>query len=94
MFLEEKQSGGVLHSAQRLTFAVLDRCATLMAPRWEYDYWGFYVLTLPAGTTMPGPGMMLNGKLITAEQLQAHLNFRQKFCDPLVLDHKISVAAR
>lgn len=86
MLLEEKQSGGVIHNAQRLTFAVIDRCAFVMAPRWQYEYWGFYILTFPSGASMPGPGMMLNNKVITTEQLQEHLNFQKRFCDPLVLN--------
>lgn len=86
MLLEEKQSNGMLHNAQRLTFAVLDRCLSVMAPRWEYEYWGFYVLKFPSGANMPGPGMTINGKLITTEQLQSHLNFQQQFCEPLPLN--------
>lgn len=86
LLLEEKQSGGHLQHAQKLTFAVIDQCARGMAERLGYDYWGFFVLTFPSGTTMPGPGMRLNGHLITAEQLQAHLNFQQRFCAPLTFD--------
>jgi hypothetical protein len=83
MLLEEKQSGGVIHNAQRMTFMVLDSflrsgiCQVL-----GYEYWGFYVLQLPPGKTMPGPGMKLNNKVITGEQLAAHLSFEKAFCAP------------
>jgi hypothetical protein len=86
MLLEEKQSGGKLHRAQMLTFQVLDRCLEVMAERVspKYDYWGFFVLMFPNKANMPGPGMTLNGKVITTEQLQKHLNFETKFCEPFI----------
>ena len=83
LFLEEKQSGGILHYAQRLSFAVMD--AAMAHPNSGYDHWGFFVLTMPYGRTMPGPGMMLNDAPITCEQLIQHLNFEKKFCTGLVL---------
>jgi hypothetical protein len=86
LLLEEKQSGGVLHKAQTLTFKIIDRCLQAYAPRMNYEYWGFYVLIFPSGASMPGPGMTLNGKKITAEELQNHLNFKIKFCEPVALN--------
>jgi hypothetical protein len=82
MLLEEKQNGGIVHQAQRLTFALLDRTLRLAAPEVGYDYWGCYVLRFAVGAAMPGPGMTLKDRLVTAEQLQAHLNFEQRFCAP------------
>jgi hypothetical protein len=82
MLLEEKQNGGVVHHAQRLIFALLDRTLRLAAPEVGYDYWGCYVLRFAAGATMPDTGMTLNARLVTAEQLQAHLNFEQRLCAP------------
>ena len=78
--LEEKQSGGRLHHAQRLTFQVLDQIIGEAAK--TYDYWGFFVLQFASGKTFPGPGMTLNDRPINCEQLQAHLNFEHKFCEP------------
>lgn len=82
MLLEEKQNGGVIHKGQFLTFDVLDFALRKSTPKSGYEYWGFFLLQFPRGCTMPGPGMTLNGKLITAEELQAHLNFELMFCEP------------
>lgn len=86
MLLEEKQSNGTLHKAQTLTFRVLDGAMRVGAAKAGYDYWGFFVLRLPANATMPGPGMTLNGSVITSEQLRAHLNFDEKFCEGYCFD--------
>jgi len=85
MLVEEKQNGGRLHTGQMLTFKVLDYALTKMAEAGDhdYDYWGFYTLKFPKGCSMPGPGMTLNDNLITGEQLTDHLNFKNKFCEPL-----------
>jgi len=85
MLLEEKQSGGTLHPAQRLTFKVIDAWLRSSCPASGYDYWGFYVLKFPCGATMPGPGMTLNGAPITCEQLKAHCDFTKKACESLNL---------
>lgn len=81
MLFEEKQCLGKMHRAQMLTFNVLDYALFKMSEKWSYDYWGFFLLVLPRGATMPGPGMTLNGLQITSEQLQDHLNFNVKFCN-------------
>lgn len=81
MLLEEKQNGGSVHPAQRMTFQTLDRMLEKIAGDQGYEYWGFFVFRLPPNTTMPGPGMTLNMKPITCEQLQAHLGFAKKFCN-------------
>lgn len=83
MLLEEKQSGGQLHTSQRLTFRVIDYALEQIAAVCGYEYWGFYVLQFPPNCTMPGPGMTLNGKIVSVDDLVAHLNFERKFCDPL-----------
>lgn len=80
MLLEEKQNSGELHTAQRLTLEVLDRALWLACLEIGYQYCGFYVLRMTG--TMPGPGMLLNDKPITAEQLVAHLNFQRRHTDP------------
>jgi len=85
MLLEEKQSKGSLGYAQRLTFKVVDQCLCKIANDLNYEYWGFYVLQFPLNANMPGPGMILNEKIITSEQLVNHLNFIQKFCEPFKL---------
>ena len=84
MLLEEKQSNGKLHHGQKMSFKLLDNALRDWSPTFNppYEYWGFYVLTMPAGCTMPGPGMTLNGKTITGEQLKAHLDFEKRFCEP------------
>lgn len=48
MLVEEKQSGGVLHKSQMLTFDVLDRHLSLVSKRVEYDYWGFFCCAVSA----------------------------------------------
>ena len=95
MLLEEKQNGGFIHHAQSLTFGVLDYALEIGAEQSGYTYWGFFLLAMPKGASMPGPGMTLNGHVITAEQLQNHLNFTEKFCERMPLRHprNIVVAA-
>jgi len=88
MLLEEKQNNGHIHHAQKLTFRVIDQCLKAIASRHGYDYWGFYELRFPRNADMPGPGMKLNGQIITVEQLQKHLNLDQQFCKPLLLEAK------
>lgn len=94
LLLEEKQRAGRLHHAQKLTFDVLDQALSYAASVLGYDYWGFYVLTFPKEATMPGPGMTLNGRLITNEQLVDHLSFKRRFCDPFPLPWKDDVARK
>lgn len=89
LFLEEKTNGGVVHEGQKNVFRML---SGLLEGRhgediyfggWGFkrlDYWGFYVLSFPKGIDMPGPGMLLNGKAVTCEQLQRHLSFEEKIC--------------
>lgn len=93
MLIEEKQNGGQLHKSQMLTFDVLDRHLSLVSERHGYLYWGFFVIQFPRGATMPGPGMKLNNQPITCEQLAAHLNFEDKFCDGLRLPWRDREAA-
>lgn len=85
MLLEEKTRGGVLHPAQRMTFKVLDRMLRAGSETDGYAYWGFYLLVLPPLAETPCEGMTLNGKAITEDQLIAHMNFDERFCDPLDL---------
>lgn len=82
MLIEEKQSGGVVHTAQGLTFDVLDTLLRAGAPAIDYRYHGMFVLRFPPGCTMPGPGMTLNGVPITTEQLRAHISFERCHCKP------------
>lgn len=82
MLFEEKQNGGSLAKAQTLTFEVIDYVLASVVTKRGYQYWGFYTLTFPPKVTMPGPGMKLNGKIITCEQLVAHINFELQFCKP------------
>lgn len=87
MLLEEKQSGGVMHNGQRLTFKILDKAirAAIKDSTCEnpYEYWGFYVIQFPKDKVLPCPGTTLNGHSITSEQLVAHLNFEKQFCEPM-----------
>lgn len=85
LLLEEKQSGGKLADGQARTFHVLDAMFRHTASDFGYEYWGFFVLQFAKGKTHPGPGMTLNGKEITCEQLVEHLNFKTKFCESLAL---------
>lgn len=80
MLIEEKQNNGELHNAQKKTIEILDRALQIACPQFGYKYCGFYVLKMPG--TMPGPGMTLNGKPITAEQLKEHLDFTKGHCPP------------
>jgi hypothetical protein len=86
MLLEEKQYGGRLHHAQCLTFDVVDYACTMAAKNKGYDYWGFFLLQLPENASMVGPGIRLNGKVITSEKLQAQINFVEnvvpRYCFP------------
>ena len=81
MLVEEKQNGGSLANGQLLTFRVLDQVLSAECAKQGYDYWGFYLLKMPHGCTMIGPGMTLNDRGITGEQLRDHLNFKAKFCE-------------
>lgn len=85
MLLEEKQNSGHLGIAQGKTFYVVDLCLRKIATNLNYDYWGFYLLQFGYGKTMPGPGMKLNEKLITVEELVDHLNFHKKICEGINL---------
>ena len=80
MLLEEKQNDGSLAYGQMKTFQILHH-ALKYAQQWNYEYWGVYILQFPTGCDMPGPGMTINGKPITVEQLRDHCNFDSKFCD-------------
>ena len=81
MLLEEKTRNGTLGFGQRKTFQLLDGFLKSSASSVGYDYWGFYLLTLPAGCDMPGPGMLLNGEPVTVEQFTQHISFQRRFCD-------------
>lgn len=82
MLVEEKQSGGKLHTAQGLTFEVLDKLLYDSAAAKGYTYWGFYVVQMPPNCTFIGPGVKLNSVEITVEQLQRHLNFEEQVVSP------------
>lgn len=81
MLVEEKTNGGHLGNAQKLTFQVIDRGLKKVAADLGYDYWGFYLIQLPKNATMIGPGVTINGKPISVEELQKHLNMERKFCE-------------
>jgi hypothetical protein len=79
MLFEEKQSGGNMHYGQYKVFDVLDSYMSLYGARsLGIDYWGFYMLQMPPEKTMVGPGLKLNGRNITVEQLQRHISFQEK----------------
>lgn len=82
MLVEEKQNGSQLHTAQRMTFAVLDEHLYKRCQNTDYDYWGFYEVRLPENATFVGPGVKLNGSEVTVEQLQRHLSFQDKVVPP------------
>jgi hypothetical protein len=77
MLIEEKQNGGVLHRAQRLTFSILDRILAAHSDDFGYQYAGFFVVQFRRGCDMPGPGMTINGTEVTVEELVSHLNFQR-----------------
>ena len=81
MLVEEKQNGGALWPAQRMTFRVLDQMLSSDAAKRGVDYWGFYLVRMPTGCTMIGPGVTLNNQAVTVEALRDHLNFKHKVCD-------------
>jgi len=83
MLLEEKAYGKQLYGpgGQSRLFKLLDEMMPAAAEKCGYDYWGFFLLVFPPKAEMPGPGMKLNGSIVTNEQLQAHLNFDKKFCN-------------
>ncbi len=83
MIVEEKQNNGKIHQGQRFIFKLLDEILKLKANEFDYEYWGFFVLTLKHKTTIPGPGMTLNGKPVSSEALVNHFNFTQCHCDPM-----------
>ncbi len=83
MLVEEKQHQGTLHKGQRLTFKLLDEILREKCQEFDYGYWGFFLLVFKARTTMPGPGMTLNGVEITVEDLLLHLNFITPICPPM-----------
>lgn len=83
MCVEEKQCGGKMHRGQLLTFKVLNRALRGKADSDGYDYWGLFVVQFPRNCTMVGPGVTLNGKACSVEQLRDHLNFKTKFCEGL-----------
>ena len=78
--IEEKSNGGSVGSGQGKTFEVIHQALRVAAPRIGYEYWGIFVLRFPRGIDIPGPGMMLNDRPITVEQLVDHCNFKQQFC--------------
>lgn len=82
MLVEEKQNGSKLHTAQRMTFAVLDEYLAKRSENNGYEYWGFYEVRLPEDATFVGPGMKLNGTEVTVEQLQRHLSFQERIVPP------------
>ena len=82
MLLEEKQQGGTLKYAQKETFRIVDDAMRRSARVQGYTYWGLYIIRFPQGITMPGPGMTLNERPISGEELQAHIRFERRFCEP------------
>jgi hypothetical protein len=81
MIVEEKQNGGGFNSkGQKKTFALLDERLYRWSQRSSYDYWGFYLLSIPK--TFIGPGCKLNGEKVTVEQLQSHLSFEDYIVQP------------
>ncbi len=85
MLIEEKQNNGELHYGQQMTFKVLDQILTHHASEHGYSYEGFFVVRFPKGCDMPGPGMTINGVVVTTEQLAEHLNFKKSAAPPLDL---------
>lgn len=88
LLLEEKSNGAAVHEGQKNIFMMLSGLLEakhrerVWFGSWGYrelDFWGFYVLSFPRGIDMPGPGMKLNGVSVTAEQLQSHLSFEERF---------------
>ena len=79
--LEEKQNGALMGDSQRLCYRNLHRHLMVACPVLHTEYWGVFVLQLARGTTIPGPGMLLNGQPITLEQFVKHINFETKFCE-------------
>jgi hypothetical protein len=89
--IEEKQNGSSLGNAQALTFAVLDEHLHRHSQEHGYEYWGFFLLQFKEGCSFVGPGMRLNRKPITCEELQAHLNFEKRHCDPIPFKHRRNI---
>jgi hypothetical protein len=85
MIVEEKQNGAGFNSkGQKKTFALLDERLYNWAQRSSYDYWGFYLLSIPE--TFIGPGCELNGQKVTVEELQSHLSFEEQIVQPFKFD--------
>lgn len=78
MMIEEKQFNGDMGVGQRLLFQVLDKLLAESTSLQGYSYVGFYLLRMPGES--PGPGMRLNGEVISSEQLKKHIDFESIFC--------------
>jgi len=81
--LADAEASGTLNKAQRRKFKAFHMYAEGKAKKLGYGYWGFFILKLPHGGTMSGPGMTLNDKPITEEELRDHIAFKTKFCEAL-----------
>lgn len=83
MIFEEKMFGERVRYAQSETLKQMDAMLRAGATPAQMHYEGIFVLTLPEGCTYPGPGMKLNGILITVEQLVEHINFAIMAAPPI-----------
>ena len=93
MLLEEKCYSGRMNesSGQWKLFCALDTFFISKAKEFGFDYWGLHLLVMPGES--PGPGMTLNGRAITCEQLVAHINFEQRFSDGYFVECDLAKAS-
>jgi hypothetical protein len=75
MLIEEKSNGGEIAYGQKLTFAVLDAALGILDSLGVYKYHGAFVVQMPPGKDMPGPGTKVNGIDCTMEEIRDLLHF-------------------
>lgn len=78
MVLEEKIGDEEIRYGQRQSLIILDDIYRFGSSSAGMDYWGVFIVRLPAGRTHVGPGIKLNETLVTVEQFVRHLDFTER----------------
>ncbi len=78
--IEEKTNDGACGYAQLQTLKMLDQIFRFGCGPAKINYWGVFVIKLPKGCTHVGPGVTVNNRSVTIEDLVAHLNFERPAC--------------